>query len=62
MMLQSEVPSRVTAMPILPSASIVRLGLVGRATRFDGRFTMLALVLAGMLLVLGTVGSARSHV
>jgi hypothetical protein len=57
MMLEREVPSRITAMPMLPSASIVGLGLVGQATNFDGRFTTLALVLAGMPLVVGTVGS-----
>jgi hypothetical protein len=38
MMLQSEPPSRTTAMPALPSASIVGLGPVGQATKSDVRF------------------------
>jgi hypothetical protein len=49
-------------MPMLPSASIVGPGVVGQATKFDGRFATLALVLAGMLLVVGTVGSTSFHV
>jgi len=62
MMLQSEAPSRITAMPTLCSASMAGLGLVGRATKFDGRFTTPALVLAGMLLVVAAVGSTSSPI
>lgn len=56
---QSEVLSRITTFLMLVSASIVSLGLIGQATRFGGPFTTFALVLVGMLVVVGTLTQMR---
>src|ERR1017187_5375678 len=50
---QSEVLSRITTLLMLVSASIVRLALIGQFTRFDQRFITFALVLLGMLVLIG---------
>lgn len=56
---QSEVLSRITTFLMLVSSSIVGLALVGQFTRFDGRFTTLALVILGALVVIGTLTQMR---
>ena len=44
---------------MLVSASIVSLALIGQATRFDRRFITFALVLLGMVLLVGTLTQVR---
>ena len=56
---QSEVLSRITTFLMLVSSSIVGLALIGQVTRFDGRFIAFALVLLGMLVVIGTLTQMR---
>ena len=56
---QSEVLSRITMFLMLVSASIVSLALIGQFTRFDGRFITFALVLLGMLVVIGFLTQMR---
>ncbi len=56
---QSEVLSRITTFLMLVSSSIVGLALIGQVTRFDGRFIAFALVLLGMLVVIGTLTQIR---
>jgi hypothetical protein len=56
---QSEVLSRISMFLMLVSASIVSLALIGQVTRFDGRFITFALVLLGMLLVVGFLTQMR---
>ena len=56
---QSEVLSRITTFLMLVSSSIVGLALVGQFTRFDGRFITFALVLLGLLVVIGTLTQMR---
>jgi hypothetical protein len=56
---QSEVLSRITTFLMLVSSSIVGLALIGQVTRFDGRFIALALVLLGVLVVIGTLTQMR---
>jgi hypothetical protein len=56
---QSEVLSRITTFLMLVSASIVSLALIGQATRFDRRFITFALVLVGMVLVIGALTQVR---
>ncbi len=56
---QSEVLSRITTFLLLVSSSIVGLALIGQVTRFDGRFITFALVLLGMLVVIGTLTQMR---
>ena len=56
---QSEVLSRITTFLMLVSSSIVGLALIGQVTRFDGRFISFALVLLGMLVVIGTLTQMR---
>jgi hypothetical protein len=56
---QSEVLSRITTFLMLVSASIVSLALIGQATRFDRRFLTFALVLLGMVLLVGTLTQMR---
>src|SRR5438067_3045021 len=56
---QSEVLSRITTFLMLVSSSIVGLALIGQVTRFDGRFIALALVLLGMLVVIGALTQMR---
>ena len=58
---QSEVLSRITTFLMLVSASIVGLALIGQATGFDRRFIAFALVLLGMVLMVGTLTQARLH-
>lgn len=56
---QSEVLSRITTFLMLVSSSIVGLALIGQFTRFDGRFMTFALVLLGVLVVIGTLTQMR---
>jgi hypothetical protein len=56
---QSEVLSRITTFLMLVSASIVSLALIGQATRFDRWFITFALVLIGMVLMIGTLTQMR---
>ena len=56
---QSEILSRITTFLMLVSSSIVGLALIGQVTRFDGRFVTFALVLVGMLVVIGTLTQMR---
>jgi hypothetical protein len=56
---QSEVLSRITTFLMLVSASIVSLALIGQATRFDRRFITFALVLLGMVIMIGFLTQVR---
>jgi hypothetical protein len=56
---QNEVLSRITTFLMLVSASIVSLALIGQATRFDRRFITFALVLLGMVIMVGTLTQIR---
>jgi hypothetical protein len=56
---QSEVLSRITTFLMLVSASIVSLALIGQVTRFDGRFITFALVLLGMVVMIGLLTQVR---
>jgi hypothetical protein len=56
---QSEVLSRITTFLMLVSASIVSLALIGQATGFDRRFVTFALVLLGIVLMIGTLTQMR---
>ena len=56
---QSEVLSRITTFLMLVSASIVSLALIGQATGFDRRFITFALVLLGMVIMVGTLTQMR---
>jgi hypothetical protein len=56
---QSEVLSRITTFLMLVSASIVSLALIGQATRFDRRFITFALVLVGMVILVGALTQVR---
>jgi hypothetical protein len=56
---QSEVLSRITTFLMLVSASIVSLALIGQATRFDRRFLTFALVLLGMVILIGALTQVR---
>lgn len=56
---QSEVLSRITTFLMLVSASIVSLALIGQATRFDRRFITFALVLLGMVIMVGALTQMR---
>ena len=56
---QSELLSRITTFLMLVSASIVGLALIGQATRFGGRFLPFALVLLGMVVMIGTLTQIR---
>jgi hypothetical protein len=56
---QSELLSRITTFLMLVSASIVGLALIGQATRFGGRFLPFALVLLGMVVMIGTLTQLR---
>jgi len=56
---QSELLSRITTFLMLVSASIVGLALIGQATRFGGRFITFALVLLGMVVMIGTLTQIR---
>jgi hypothetical protein len=56
---QSEVLSRITTFLMLVSASIVSLALIGQATRFDRRFITFALVLLGMVIMIGALTQTR---
>jgi hypothetical protein len=50
---------RITTFLMLVSASIVSLALIGQATRFDRRFITFALVLLGMVIMIGTLTQMR---
>src|SRR4030095_8860315 len=56
---QTELLSRITAFLMLVSASIVGLALIGQATRFGGRFITFALVVLGMVIMIGTLTQIR---
>ena len=56
---QSELLSRITTFLMLVSASIVGLALIGQATRFGGRFITFALVVLGMVIMIGTLTQIR---
>jgi hypothetical protein len=56
---QSELLTRITTFLMLVSASIVGLALLGQATRFGGRFTTFALVLLGLVVMIGTLTQLR---
>jgi hypothetical protein len=56
---QSEVLSRITTFLMLVSASIVSLALIGQATRFDRRFITFALVLLGLVVMVGALTQMR---
>jgi len=56
---QSEVLSRIATFLMLVSASIVSLALIGQATRFDRRFITFALVLLGMVIMIGALTQVR---
>src|SRR5918994_6510516 len=56
---QGEVLSRIPPFLMLVSASIVSLALIGQATRFDRRFITFALVLLGMVIMIGTLTQMR---
>jgi hypothetical protein len=56
---QSEVLSRITTLLMLVSASIVSLALIGQATRFDRRFITFALVLLGLVVMVGALTQMR---
>src|SRR5215213_10142199 len=56
---QSEILSRITTFLMLVSASIVSLALIGQVTRFDRRFITFALVLLGMVVLVGTLTQLR---
>jgi hypothetical protein len=58
---QNEVLSRITTFLMLVSASIVGLALIGQATGFDRRFIAFALVLLGLVIMVGTLTQARLH-
>jgi hypothetical protein len=58
---QNEVLSRITTFLMLVSASIVSLALIGQVTRFDRRFITFALVLLGMVIMIGALTQARLH-
>jgi hypothetical protein len=56
---QSEVLSRITTFLMLVSASIVSLALIGQLTGFDRRFITFALVLLGMVILVGALTQIR---
>jgi hypothetical protein len=56
---QSEILSHITTFLMLVSASIVSLALVGQVTRFDRRFITFALVLLGMVVLIGSLTQMR---
>jgi hypothetical protein len=56
---QSEVLSRITTFLMLVSASIVSLALIGQVTRFDRQFITVALVLLGMVVMVGLLTQVR---
>ena len=58
-MVQSEILTRITTFLMLVSSGIVGLALFGQITKFDTRFLVLALVLTGSLLVIGTMTQMR---
>ncbi|HEY3116776.1 MAG TPA: hypothetical protein VGK54_08545 [Chloroflexota bacterium] len=58
-MTQSEVLSRITMFLTLVSASIVSLALIGQVTGFDQRFITFALVLLGMVVIVGILTQMR---
>jgi lipopolysaccharide export LptBFGC system permease protein LptF len=57
---QSELLGRITTFLMLVSASIVGLALIGQATRFGGRFLTFALVLLGVVVMIGILTQLRA--
>ena len=58
---QSEVLSRITILLTFVSATAVSLALVGQATDFDERFSVFAIVLLCLVLLVGTMTLMRVH-
>ena len=58
-MVTSEMLTRMATLLALVSSSIVGLALIGQVTRFDWRFVTFALILDGMLFVVGTLTQMR---
>jgi hypothetical protein len=58
-MTQNEILNRITMFLMLVSASIVSLALIAQATHFSGRFITFALVLVGMVVMIGTLTQLR---
>jgi hypothetical protein len=56
---QNELLVRIAIFLTLVSASIIALALVGQATDFDGRFDAFAIVLASILLLVGSLTVLR---
>jgi hypothetical protein len=57
--MQGEILSRISTFLMLVSSSVVGLALVGQVTRFNRWFVALALVLLGMLVIIGTLTQMR---
>lgn len=60
-MTQSEVLVRITMFLTLVSASVVSLALIGQATGFGPFFTTFALVLLGIVVVIGSLTTIRLY-
>ncbi|WP_168627224.1 MULTISPECIES: hypothetical protein [unclassified Cryobacterium] len=60
-MTQSEVLVRITMFLTLVSASVVSLALIGQATGFGPFFTVFALVLLGIVVVIGSLTTIRLY-
>ena len=58
---QAEVLSRIAILLTFVSASAVSLALVGQATDFDDRFSVFAVVLLCLVLLVGTMTLMRVH-
>ena len=58
-MVTSEMLTRMATLLALVSSSIVGLALIGQVTRFDWRFVTFALILDGMLFVVGCLTQMR---
>jgi hypothetical protein len=58
-MVTSEMLTRMATLLALVSSSIVGLALIGQVTRFDWRFVTFALILDGMLFVIGSLTHMR---
>lgn len=56
---QSEVLTRITIFLTLVSASLLTIGVLGQATRFDGPFPTAALSILGFLSAVGTMTTTR---
>ncbi len=56
---QSEVLTRITIFLLLVSASLVTLGLMGQATRFEGWFAGAAVAILGFVAIVGLITTMR---